>query len=98
GCGDDEIQRLVVANFGDPRQIAQQFAWVYRRERAMLHFSVFLISTLVVAILISAAVIATQAGMAIGFGVPVLIVFGSRHTMIEALDILATVAAYVRFL
>jgi hypothetical protein len=95
GRGDEEIQQLLVANFGDPQQIAQQFAWVYRRERIMLHLSVFLISTLVVTTLVSAAVMSMQAGMALGFGVPVLHVFGSRHSLIEGLDILATVAAYI---
>ena len=95
GRGDEEIERLLVANFGDPQQIARQFAWVYRRERIMLHLSVFLISTLVVTALVSAAVMSMQAGMALGFGVPVLRVLGSRHGLIEALDILATVAAYI---
>lgn len=98
GRGDDEIQRLLLTNFGDPQQIAQQFAWVYRRERALLQLLVFLISTLVVTILISAAVMPMQAGLAIGFGIPVLRVFGPRHTIIEALDILSTAAVYVGLL
>ncbi len=95
GRGDEEIQRLLVADFGDPQQIAQQFARVYRRERIMLHLSVFPISTLVVTALVSAAVMSMQASMALGFGVPVLRVLGSRHSLIEVLDILATVAAYI---
>ena len=36
-----------------------------------------------------------QAAIAFGFGFPMLRVFGSRQTAIEALDILATAAAYV---
>jgi hypothetical protein len=33
GHGEEEIERLLLERFGDQRQIAQQFAWVYRRER-----------------------------------------------------------------
>ena len=95
GRSEEDIERLLLERFGDPGQIAQQFAWVYRRERAALHLGAFLISTVLVSLVISAAAIAIQAGMMFGFGSPVLGVFGSRHTAIEALDILATAAAYV---
>src|SRR5215831_17502270 len=95
GRSEQDIERLLLERFGDPGQIAQQFAWVYRRERAALHLGAFLISTVLVSLVISAAAIAIQAGMMFGFGSPVLGVFGSRHTAIEALDILATAAAYV---
>jgi hypothetical protein len=95
GRAEADIERLLVERFGDPRQIARQFAWVYRRERAALHLGAFLISTILVSLTISAAAIALQAGMTFGFGAPMLRVFGSRHTAIEALDILATAAAYV---
>src|ERR1051326_4032643 len=61
-----EIERLVLANFGDPREIAREFAWVYRRERAILRISVFLLSTVVATSAISAAVLILQASMAIG--------------------------------
>ena len=95
GRREEDIERLLLERFGDPRQIARQFAWVYRRERAALCLGAFLISTIVVSLVISAAAITTKAGMALGVGAPVLRVFGSRHTAIEALDILATAAAYV---
>jgi hypothetical protein len=95
GFAEAEIERLLVERFGDPHQIARQFAWVYRRERAALHLCAFLISTVLVSLATSAAAIAMQAGMAFGFGAPMLQVFGSRHTAIEALDILATAAAYI---
>jgi HAAS len=95
GLAEADIERLLAERFGDPRQIARQFAWVYRRERAALHLGAFLISTVLVSLTISAAAIAMQAGMAFGFGSPMVRVFGSRHTAIEALDILATAAAYV---
>jgi len=95
GRCEEDIERLLLERFGDPRQIARQFAWVYRRERAALHLGGFLISTVLVSLVISATALAMQAGIMFGFGSPVLGVFGSRHTAIEALDILATAAAYV---
>lgn len=94
GHADADIQRLVLANFGDPREIAREFAWVYRRERAIFRISVFLLATLVAASVISGAVLLVQASMAIGLGVPVPRVFGGRHLTFEVLSILATVAAY----
>jgi HAAS domain-containing protein len=96
GRSEEEIERLLVERFGDPRQIAQQFAWVYRRERAALNLGGFLISTVVVSLVILAGTISMQAGIMIGFGAPV--VFGSRHTAVMALDILASAAAYLGLL
>src|SRR5580700_9967595 len=87
---DDEIERLVLANFGDPGQIARGFAWVYRHKRRMLRIFVFVLSTVVLASSLSAAILAMQAGVAFGFGIPILNVLASRHTVIEALDILSS--------
>ncbi len=98
GRGEEEIERLLLERFGDPRQIARQFAWVYRRERAALHFAGFLISTVAVSVVISAAAIPMQAGMMFGFGAPARLVFGSWHTAVVALDILASAAAYLGLL
>jgi hypothetical protein len=95
GRREEDIELLLLERFGDPRRIARQFAWVYRHERAALYLGGFLISTVVVSLVISAAAIAIQAGMVFGFGAPGLRAFGLRHTAIEALDILATAAAYV---
>ena len=95
GHDDDEIERLVLANFGDPGQIARGFAWVYRHERRMLRIFVFVLSTVVLASSLLAAILAMQAGVAFGFGIPILKVLASRHTVIEALDILWSVAAYL---
>ncbi len=67
---------------------------MYRRERAALHLGGFLISTVLVSLVISAAAIATQAGMMFGRGAPVLALLGSPHTAFETLDILSTTAAY----
>src|SRR5215813_6044575 len=60
GRGEEEIEHLLVERFGDPQQIAGQFAWVYRRERAALQLGTFLISTVVVSALICAATFAMQ--------------------------------------
>jgi len=95
GRGQDEIERLVLANFGDPAQIAQGFAFVYRHERRRLRACAFALSTLLLASCLAAAILAMQAGLALGFGAPVMKVLASRHTAIEALDILASVAAYL---
>jgi hypothetical protein len=91
GYGEDEIERMAIENFGDPLEVARNFGWVYRRERAMLRLWVFGLSTAAVAILIAVGTLTVQAGVAAGFGVP----FSGRHTMIEVQDILATVAVYV---
>jgi len=64
----------------------------------MLRVAVFLLSTLALACMLSVAILAMQAGVAIGFGGSALRVVASRHTVIEALDILSTVAAYVGFI
>jgi hypothetical protein len=98
GRGEEEIECLLLERFGDPRQIARQFAWVYRRERAALHLGGFLISTVLVSLVISAAAISTQAGMMLGFGTPARVIFGSRHTAVVALDVLASAAAYLGLL
>jgi hypothetical protein len=95
GVHQDQIEKLVLANFGDPDQIAQGFAWVYRHERRRVRALAFTLSTVVLASCLSAVVLAMQAGLAFGFGAPIMKVLASRHTVIEALDILASVAAYL---
>ena len=95
GRDQDEIEKLVLANFGDPAQIAQGFAWVYRHERRRLRAVAYAISTVFLASCLLAAILAMQAGLAFGFGIPIMKVLASRHTVIEALDILASVAVYL---
>jgi hypothetical protein len=95
GHGQDEIEKLVLANFGDPGQIARGFAWVYRHERRRLRAFAYMLSTVLLASCLSAAILAMQAGLAFGFGRPIIKVLASRHTVIEVLDILASVAAYL---
>ena len=85
----------MLANFGDPGQIAQGFAWVYRHERRRLRAFAFTLSTVLLASSLLAAILAMQAGLAFGFGTPIMKVLASRHTVIEALDILASVAVYL---
>jgi hypothetical protein len=95
GRNQNEIQQLVLANFGDPGQIAQGFAWVYRHERRMLRAFAYALSTVLLASSLLAAILAIQAGLAFGFGTPIKNILASRHTVIEALDIVASVAAYL---
>ncbi len=98
GLDDAQIERMILANFGDPAQMGRNFAWVYRRERALLRLTVFAISTVAIASLAIAGTLAAQAGVAAGFGVPMQQTLASRHTVIEAADILSTVAFYTGFL
>jgi hypothetical protein len=95
GRSEEEIEGLLLERFGDPGEIAQQFAWVYRRERAAAYFGRFVLSTVVVSVVMSAAAISMHAGIMFGFGLPVNIAFGSRHSAFVAFDVLASVAAYL---
>jgi|SRR5579862_1835332 len=95
GRGQDEIEKLVLCHFGEPGQIAEGFAWVYRHERRRLRAVAYTLSTLLLASCLSVAILAMQAGLAFGLGTPIMKVLASRHAMIEVLDILASVAAYL---
>jgi|SRR5579871_4187983 len=95
GCDPNEIERLILAKFGDPGQIGRSFAWIYRHERRRLHAIAFVLTTLLLTSSLLLAILALQAALALGFGTSVMNVVASRHTLIEALDILATVAAYL---
>jgi hypothetical protein len=95
GNTDGEIEKMVLARFGDPLQMGRNFSWVYRRERAILRLVVFALSTVAVASVVPVFVLTLQAGVEIGFGAPFSKVLDPRHTLIETADILATVVAYV---
>jgi hypothetical protein len=95
GSDPNEIERLVLANFGDPGQIASGFAWVYRHERRRLRVFAYTASTLLLASCLAVTVLTMQAGLAFGLGTSVMKVLASRHTVMEALDILASVAVYL---
>jgi hypothetical protein len=95
GHRDHEIEILLRSHFGDPRQIAEDFAWVYRCDRRELLIFSYAVSTLVIASSLLLAILAIQTGLAASFGTPVLQMVASRHTVIEALDILACVAVYL---
>ena len=56
GHTEEEAERLAFASFGDPRQIAMQFGWVYRKQRAFLRVAVFVLSTIAVAVAIAGTV------------------------------------------
>jgi hypothetical protein len=91
GRGEADMKHQLVERSGDRRQ----FARVYRHEHATLDLGALLISAVLGSLVISAAQIVMQAAIAFGFGAPILRVFGSRQTAIEARDTLATAAAYV---
>jgi hypothetical protein len=95
GRDQGEIEKLVLANFGDPDQIANGFSWVYRHERRRLRALTFTLLTVLLASSIFGAILAAQTALAFGLGTPIMKVLASRHTVIEALDILASVAAYL---
>lgn len=95
GHGEDEVTRLLRSRFGDPAEIARGFTWVYRHERRVLRLLVYSLSTVLIAGLLLAAVLILQAGLAFGLGRPIMNVLASRHTVIEAFDVLASVAAYL---
>jgi hypothetical protein len=98
GRDQGEIEDLVRAHFGDPRDIANGFAWVYRHERRRLRAIAFALSTLFLAVSLFVAILATQAGLAMVSGTPMIKVLASRHTAIEGLDILVSVVAYLGFI
>jgi hypothetical protein len=95
GKTGDEIERMVLARFGDPLQMGRNFSWVYRREQAICRLAVFALSIVALGGIVPIFILALQAGVTIGFGAPISKVFDPRHTMIETADILATVLAYV---
>jgi hypothetical protein len=92
---DDQAGKTALVSFGDPDQIAREFAFVYRRDWTVRRISAFLLSTVIIAGLVSATTLAAQAGIAIGFGVPLVKMLASRHTAIQILDVASTVAAYL---
>jgi hypothetical protein len=95
GRDEHDIQRLVLSRFGDPRQIARGFAWVYRHERRALRIGIYTLSTVLLASVLVATILALQAGVAFGLGRPIMQVLASKHTLSEAFDIVASVAIYL---
>lgn len=98
GHTEQEIECLLLEQFGDPRQVAAHFSHVYRRERAALHLGAFLLSTLAVSIVIAVAALSIRAGILIGLGAPAASVLASRHTTTAALNVLTSAAACLGFL
>lgn len=95
GHQEHEIETLLLTHFGDPGQIAQGFSRVYRFERRRLLTLVYALSTMILASSLLMVILAIQSGLAFGFGTPVLKILASRHTVIQALDILAFVSVYL---
>jgi hypothetical protein len=95
GFDQSEIERLLLANFGDPGQIAGGFSWVYRHERRRTQLFAYALSTVLIASLLLPGILAVQAGLAFSFGTPITKILASRHTLVEALDMLTSVAVYL---
>lgn len=94
GHEEQQIEELLRTRFGEPQRIAEQFAWVYRHERRRLFIFVGAASTMLMSACLLILVLAVQAGCAASFGTPVFRLLASRHTSIEALDMLTCVAMY----
>jgi|SRR5580658_615769 hypothetical protein len=95
GHQEDEIETLLRSHFGDPEEVAEEFAWVYRHERRRLLLVSYAASTVLVAGSLLLAILAIQSGLAAGFGTSILEMLASRHTVIEGLDVLGCVAVYL---
>ena len=95
GHENDEIEELLLARFGDPRQVAEGFSWVYRYERRKLLIFAYVISTVLLGSCLLVTILAIQTGLAFSFGTPILKTLVGRHTVIQALDILAFLAVYL---
>lgn len=95
GRSEEEIERLLLSRFGDPAPFARNFAWVYRRERAMCAIFGFALASIALASVITAGTLATQAGVAAGFGTPLARSLAPQHTFLESRDIFATAALYL---
>ena len=95
GHQEHEIEPMLLAHFGDTGQIAKHFSWIYRHERRRLLIFAFLLSTVLLASSLLMMILAVQSSLAFGFGTSILKILASRHTVIEALDILTFVAVYL---
>ena len=95
GHEEREIETLLMARFGDPRQISEGFARVYRHERRRFLISAYALSTALLASSLLLGILAIQTGLAYGLGTSTLKMLASSHTWIQALDICARVAVYI---
>ena len=95
GHEEHEIETLLLAHFGDPRQIAEGFSRVYRYERRRFLIFAYALSTVLLASSLLMVILAIQTGLAFGLGTSILKMLASKHTVMQALDILAFVAVYL---
>jgi hypothetical protein len=95
GREEQEIESLLMARFGDPRQVAEGFSYVYRHERRRVLIFAYALSTLLLASSLFMAILALQTILAFGFGTSVVEMLASKHTVVQALDILACVTVYL---
>jgi hypothetical protein len=95
GHEEQEIETLLLARLGNPRQIAEGFSQVYRNERRKFLILAYALSTALLASSLLIGILAIQTGLAFGFGASILKMLASNHTLIQSLDILACVAVYL---
>jgi hypothetical protein len=95
GHEEQEIELLLMAHFGDARQVAEGFLHVYRYERRTFLVFAYALSTLLIASSLLMAILGIQTGLAFGFGTPISELLASKHTVVQALDIVAFVAVYL---
>ena len=95
GHEEQEIESLLMAHFGDARQVAEGFSHVYRGERRTFLVFAYALSALLIASSLLIAILAIQTSLAFGFGTSISELFASKHTVVQALDIVAFVAVYL---
>ena len=95
GHEEQEIESLLMAHFGDARQVAEGFSPVYRGERRTFLVFAYALSALLIASSLLIAILAIQTSLAFGFGTSISELFASKHTVVQALDIVAFVAVYL---
>jgi hypothetical protein len=83
GCNDREIEELVLARFGDPEEIARQFAGVYKPGSGIVRAAEFLILAIGSLALVLAFTGAAQAVVAVSVGLPASSVLTRGHARAE---------------
>ena len=91
GCNDREIEELVISRFGDPDEIARQFAGVYSPRLRIVRAAEFLLLAAVSLVLVLAFTGAAQAVVAVSVGLPASAVLTRGHARTE-LGVLAGLA------
>jgi hypothetical protein len=95
GRTDTEIQALIRERFGDPAEIAEGFAWVYRRDRALRQTWAFALAILAAAAAGAAILFPLQVAFRAGIGADAPAMMGVEHLTLESIYLLGTMGAYL---